>query len=183
MKKLLTPIVLLFVLSACEKTEYFQPEYYYEIRIDSVLNRTGSKSIPIDSNGYYHLKIDNPYSKQQTHRVVGTFLIDGKEPKYPHKIDFESNLYWVLQRGDTIATIRQTYINYFTGQFTSVQLPPFMALKSEMVKTTNTASYTGKNGEFSNMIAPIKEMIGDTMILKSENTLSKKIAITKIILE
>jgi len=182
MKKLLTPIVCLLFI-ACEKQEHYEPVHTYQIQIDSVLNRTGTQSLPIDSNGFYHLKLNNPYSKQQTHRVVGKFLIDGKEPNYPHKIDWESNLYWVLQRGDTIATIRETYINYFTGQFTSVQLPPFVALKSEMVPTTNMASYTGKNGEFSNMIAPIKEMIGDTMVLKSENTLSKKIVITKIVLE
>jgi hypothetical protein len=33
------------------------------------------------------------------------------------------------------------------------------------------------------MIGPIKEMIGDTMVLKAENTLSKKIVYTKIIIE
>lgn len=184
MKKLLTPIVCLFLLISCQKDEIY-PEaiYNYELRIDSVLNRAGTKSLPKDSNGYYHLVINNPYSTQQTHRVVGRFLVNNKPAQYPHKIEWESNLFWSIQRGDTIATISETYINYFTGQFTIVKLPPFIALKSELVPTTNIASYTSKDGEFSNMIGPIKEMIGDTMVLKAENTLSKKIVYTKIIIE
>ena len=182
MKKLLTPIFCLLFI-ACEKTYVSEPESVYELSIDSVLNRAGSLSLPKDSNGYYHLAINNPYSQQQSHRVVGKFLVNGKPAAYPQKIEFESNLYWALQRGDTIAQISETYINYFTGQFTIVQLPPFIALKSEMVPTTNKVSYTSNKGEFSNMIAPIKEMKGDTMILKAENTLSKKIVYTKIVIE
>ncbi len=56
-------------------------------------------------------------------------------------------------------------------------------LSTNDIRTTNIASYTSKDGEFSNMIGPIKEMIGDTMVLKAENTLSKKIVYTKIIIE
>jgi len=182
MKKLLTPIVCLLFI-ACEKTEIVQPIKNYELVVDSVLNRTGNESLPKDNNGFYHLRIYNIYSAQQAHRVVGKLLVNGKEPIPAEKLEFESNLYWVLKRGDTTAIITTSYVNYFTGQFTIVQLPPFIALKSELVPTSNFASYTGKNGEFSNMIAPIKEMIGDTMILQTKHTLSKKIVYTKIVLE
>jgi len=184
MKKLLTPIVCLLLLASCQKDEtYIEPIYNYELVIDSVLNRVGDKSLSKDSNGYYHLVINNTYSQQQTHRVVGKFLVNGQQPNYPHKIEWESNLFWSVQRGDTVATISEAYVNYFTGQFTIVKLPALVALKSELVPTTNIASYTGKNGEFSNMIGPIKEMIGDTMVLKAHNTLSNKIVYTKIVIE
>ena len=92
-------------------------------------------------------------------------------------------MYWILRKGDTVATITQTYVNYFTGQFTIVQLPPLISSKDELVPTVNKASYSGKGGEINTIIAPIKEMRGDTMVLKAENTLSKKVVYTKIVLE
>ncbi len=182
MKKLLTPIVCLLFI-ACEKTTVVPNiEPSIDFRIDSVLNQSGTQSILKDSNGYYHLKLI-VNDKQQFHRVTGKFLVNGKEPLPNAKIGWESNMYWVLQRGDTIATITQTYVNYFTGQFTIVQLPPLIASKDELVPTINKVSYTGKGGEINTIIAPIKEMAGDTMIIKAFNIEYKKNIFTKIVLE
>ncbi len=120
---------------------------------------------------------------QQFHRITGKILVNGKEPIPNQKVDWESNMYWILRRGDTVATITQAYVNYFTGQFTIVNLPPLISSKDELVTTINKASYSGKGGEINTIIAPIKEMVGDTMIVRARNFESNKFFITKIVLE
>ncbi len=181
MKKLLTPIVcLLFV--ACEKTDVIQPTKEYQFTIDSVLTQNGLRSLPKDQNGLYHLKITTVGSSQ-SHRVVGKILVNGKEPYPNERVNYESNLYWWLRQGDTTATITQAYVNYFTGQYTIVNLPPMIANKDELVPTTNCCSYSGKGGEINTVIAPIREMIGDTLVLKAIHTPSNKTIFTKIVIE
>ena len=181
MKKL---IPLLLLLSACTKEDEYIPQKEYTVTIDSVLTQNGLRSLPKDQNGFYHLKITS-IGTPQSHRVTGRILVNGKEPYPNENVNFESNLYWWLRRGDEIVTITKTYINYFTGQFTIVKLPPLISTKDELVPTSNFVSYSGKNGEINNMIAPVKEMKGDTMILKARHwTMDSTIVIyTKIILE
>jgi len=58
-----------------------------------------------------------------------------------------------------------------------------VASKDELVPTINKASYSGTNGEINTVISPIREMIGDTMIIQAKHTLSSKNIYTKIILE
>jgi hypothetical protein len=182
MKKLLTPLVLSIVLFSCYKKDDIQPPKVYTFTIDSVLTQTGLRSLPKDQNGLYHLRITTVGSSQ-SHRVVGRILVNGKEPYPAERISFESNLYWWLRQGDTTATITQAYVNYFTGQYTIVQLPPMIANKDELVPTTNCCSYSGKGGEVNTVIAPIREMIGDTMVLKAYHYPSNKTLFTKIVLE
>ena len=154
----------------------------YSIKIDSVLNSNGTRSILYDANGYYHLKLDA--TKNQTlSRVTGTILLKGKEPYPPEKVEWESNLFWSIKRGDTVAIITKSYINYFTGQYTIINLPPLISSKDELVPTSNFASYSGKGGEINNMIAPIYKMKGDTLILKTTHSVTKQIIFTKIVLE
>ena len=176
-------IPLLFILIGCEKEdELILSKKTFSIKIDSVLNSSGTKSLLFDANGFYHLKLDA--TKNQTlSRVTGTILLNGKEPIPPEKVEWESNLYWSIKRGDTVAIITKSYINYFTGQFTIVQLPPLISSKDELVPTVNKASYSGKGGEINTIIAPIKEMKGDTMVIKGHNFESNKIVYTKIVLE
>jgi hypothetical protein len=182
MKKLLTPIILLFVLVSCEKRDYIEPIKDYTFSIDSVLTRDGLRSLPKDINGYYHLKI-TVNGTPQSHRITGRILVNNRQPNPSEKIDWESNMYWWLRRGDTLATVTKSYINYFTGQFTIVQLPPMVSRKDELVRTINLASYSGTNGEINTIISPIREMIGDTMVVQAKHTLSNKTLYTKIILE
>ena len=177
-------IPLLFFLVGCSKEEaaLILSKKTFSLKIDSVLNSTGTRSVLYDNNGYYHLKLD--ITRNQTlSRVTGKILADGKEPYPPEKVDWESNLYWSIKRGDTVAIITKSYINYFIGLYTIVSLPPLIASKDELVPTSNFASYSGKGGEINNMIAPIYKMKGDTLILKTTHSTSKQIVYTKIVLD
>lgn len=179
MKKLI-PLLILF--SACTKEDEYIPQKEYTFTIDSVLTQNGVRSLPKDQNGLYHLKITT-IGTPQSHRVTGRVLVNGKEPLPPENISFESNLFWWLRRGDTTATITQAYINYFTGQYTIVNLPPMIANRDELVATANCCSYSGTKGEINTIVAPIREMIGDTLVLKSTHSPSNKIIYTKIVIE
>ena len=179
MKKLI-PLLILF--SACTKDDIIVPQKNYTFSVDSVLTQSGKNSLVKDANGYYHLKLISN-SNQQPHRITGRILVNGKEPIPAENIEFESNLYWWIRRGDTIAYITNAYVNYFTGQYTIVNLPPMIASKDELVPTINKSSYSGKYGEVNTIIAPISEMKGDTMIVKARHSLSNTIVFTKIVLE
>ena len=178
--KRLIPLLILF--SACTKDDVVVPQKNYTFSIDSVLTQNGTKSLSIDANGYYHLKLI-PNSNQQPHRITGRILVNGKEPYPAENIEFESNLYWWIRKGNTIVDITKSYINYYTGQYTIVSLPPMIASKDELVPTINKASYSGTNGEINTVIAPISEMKGDTMVVKAFNYNAKKTIYTKVILD
>ena len=178
--KRLIPLLILF--SACSKDDVIVPQKNYTFSIDSVLTQSGIKSLPIDANGFYHLKLI-PNSNQQPHRITGRILVNGKEPIPAESIVWESNLYWWLRKGDTSAYISKSYINYFTGQFTIINLPPMIVYKDELVPTINKSSYSGTKGEINTIIAPISEMKGDTMVIKAFNYNAKKTIYTKVILD
>ena len=181
MKYILIPLTFLFVIG-CSKENDNIPIQNYSLTIDSVLTRSGNQSLPLDQNGYYHLKLIT-LGGSQSHRVTGRLLVNGKEPYPPQRVEWESNLYWWLRKGDTTAYITKSYINYFTGQFTIVKLPSMISSKDELVPTTNSSSYSGTNGEVNTIIAPIREMIGDTLVLKASHYKTNKIIYTKIVLE
>ena len=180
MKKL---IPLLFLFSCSKDTTISIPKKEFTLVIDSVLNQSGTKSLPKDSNGFYHLKLINS-NNQTLSRVTGKILLNGKPPLQPKQyVEWESNLYWYITPGDTLIKITKSYINYYTGQFTIINLPPIISNTNELVKTTNTTSINSDNGIINNMIAPIYKMKGDTMILKASHVESKLVVYTKIILE
>jgi hypothetical protein len=179
MKKLI-PLLILF--SACTKEDDYIPQKEYTFTIDSVLTKDGTRSLPKDSNGFYHLSLMRN-ANQQPHRITGRILVNGKEPYPVEKIDWENNMFWWIRKGDTTANITKAYVNYFTGQFTIVNMPPLIASKDELVPTINKTSYSGTNGEINTIIAPISEMIGDTMVVKSKHSISNKILYVKIVLE
>ena len=175
-------IPFLFLFTTCKKEDSIAPQKNYTFSIDSVLTQSGTKSLPIDANGFYHLKLI-PNSNQQPYRVTGRILVNGKEPIPAENIEWESNLFWWIRRGDVVAYITKSYINYYTGQYTIVNLPPMIASKDELVPTINKASYSGTNGEINTIIAPISEMKGDTMVIKAFNYNAKKTIYTKVILD
>jgi len=178
--KRLIPLLILF--SACSKDDVLVPQKNYTFSIDSVLTQSGTKSLPIDANGFYHLKLI-PNANQQPYRVTGRILVNGKEPIPAENIEWESNLYWWILKGNVVAYITKSYINYYTGQYTIISLPPMLASKDELVPTINKASYSGKNGEINTIISPISEMKGDTMVIKAFNYNAKKTIYTKVILD
>ena len=179
--KILIPLLILFAACTKKEDDYIAKKQY-SFTIDSVLKQNGKQSLPKDQNGLYHLKITS-VGTPQSHRVTGRVLVNGKEPFPPEKISFESNLFWWLRQGDTTAIITQSYVNYFTNQFTIINLPSMIASKDELVPTTNSSSYSGTNGEVNTIIAPIREMIGDTLVLKASHSITNKIIYTRIVLE
>jgi hypothetical protein len=178
--KRLIPLLILF--SACTKQDIVTPQKNYTFTIDSVLTENGIKSLSVDNNGFYHLKLDIT-KNQNPHRITGKILVNGKEPTPSEKIEWESNLNWTLKKDDTIAYITKSYINYYTGKYTIVNLPPFVSSVTELVPTINPSSYSGTNGQINIMIAPISKMKGDTMVVKGFNYNSNKTIYTKIVLE
>ncbi len=146
-------VVLLFW--SCSKEEYNED---YSLPMPT-LELDGR--LPIDQNGYYHLVLDST-TNQTIHRISGSVL----NTTEPTKVSWSSNLYWWLKQGDTIANITKTYINYFTGEVTYVNLPPLVNYKDYLVPTINSASYVDKNGQINTMIAPIYRMKNDTLVIE-----------------
>ena len=118
--------------------------------------------LPIDSNGYYHLTLKkDENSWQTTHRVDGV-VTDEFGPSFYQRVTWESNLYWYL--GDTLGYVVKkalsddvVYVSYDT-----IYITGFNGME---VPTTNGVSYSNEDGEISNMIAPVKSMEGDTLLL------------------
>jgi len=127
-------------------------------------------------DGYYELNLDR--SKNQTiQRITGVLLRNGKpiedlwSGSQPKMVNWESNLYWWFLEGETVVNITKTYLNLFTGELVYVNLPPLLNWSDVIVPTINNSSYTDENtGIVNAVIAPIQEMIGDTMKIKMTYT-------------
>src|SRR6056300_1556090 len=137
-------LIVVLLLSSCSKEEYIEDIVLYPPTLEL------DGRLPIDENGYYHLVLDST-TNQTIHRISGKV----SNIKEPTKLHWNSNLYWWLNGGDTIANITKAYINYFTGEFTYVNLPPFVNWKKALVPTINSTSIVGTNGEINTVIAPI----------------------------
>jgi hypothetical protein len=153
-------IVTLF-LSSCELIEIEDYISQDELKKSNIILELDGR-LPLDENGYYHLVLDS--TKNQTlHRISGYVSYT----LHPLKVDWNNNLYWWLPANSTVAEITKTYINYFTGEITYVNLPPLKNWKDELVPTINKASYPSDDGEINTMIAPIYKMRKDTMVVKA----------------
>jgi len=136
------------------------------------LNDNPTYQLSKDSNGFYILTLDR--SKNQTiQRITGKLLRNESPiedlwsgPQY-NKVKWESNLYWWLLEGETVANITKTYLNLFTGELVYINLPPLINWEDVIVPTINKSSYSNtETGIVNTVIAPIQEMIGDTMKIK-----------------
>jgi hypothetical protein len=134
--------------------------------------------LPMDVNGYYHLKL-NPSSNQTIHRITGRVY----NTTEPTKVEWESNLYWWFLKGQVVAEITKTYFNPFTGELQYVNLPPLINWQDVLVPTINSASYVGKDGEINTVIAPIYRMKNDTLVVKMKVSERNIIQSIKIVLE
>lgn len=162
MAKYFRLFIVIFLFTSCTIEDYVPIEESEEIS-NVILELDGR--LPLDERGYYHLVLDS--TKNQTlHRVSGYIL----NLNHPLKVDWKSNLYWWLPAGSTVAQITKTYINYFTGELTYVNLPPFTNWKDELVPTINPASYPSSKGEINTMIAPIYKMKNDTLVITARIT-------------
>ena len=151
-KKILNRLSLTFIsilLVSCEDTN----NYNYNIEFDLRLNQ--------DENGYYHLTLDR-YNWQTLHRVTASVKGENQKGLENFWIEWDANLYWYI--GDTLGYVvsrglnsELQYVNYDTNYvtwFTGFEVP-----------TTNQVSYSGEDGMLNNMIAPVRSMIGDTLML------------------
>ena len=133
-----------------------------------------------NSEGYYELVL-NKFSNQTIQRITAKLtqnnfpIQDNYGNIQPKLIEWESNLYWWLKKGDTVAQITKTYFNKLTGEITYTNLPPLINWQDELVSTINSSSYTSdQTGLVNTVIAPIREMSGDTLkiIVKYNHLLS-----------
>ena len=113
-----------------------------------------------DSNGYYHLTVDRG-SWQTIHRVSGSITQDGFGVEN-FRVDWESNLYWYM--GDTLGYVVKRGLNW-NLEYVSYDTVYITGFTGQEVPTSNQVSLSNGSGEFNNMIAPVKTMVGDTMKL------------------
>lgn len=165
-------LIVILLLGSCTKEQYIEDI----VSIPPTLELDGR--LPIDENGYYHLVLDS-LRNQTIHRISGKVL----NTTEPTKVSWSSNLYWWLRDGDTIANITKTYINYFTGELTYVNLPPLINWKDALVPTINPSSYVDDNNEINTMIAPIYRMKNDTLVVECRVNEWDIIKNIKIVLE
>ncbi len=134
---------------------------------DEGLNDDPKFRLPKDANGYYYMTLTK--GGQNIQRISARLLdgdkvVDTKCCGPIQKLSWESNRYWWILSGDTVANITKTYFNTFTGQLQYSNLPPLINWKDELVPTINSSSYTDEfTGRGSTVIAPIGKMKGDTL--------------------
>ena len=160
---LLLSIFLLFSFYGCgdddiwswlEDDDDYKDEYeHYIFEIDPRLS--------VDDNGNYHLTL-NRNSWQTLHRISGHVSDDEGRNVEGFWVEWDSNLLWYL--GDTLGYIINRYLNN-SGVYVSVDTSYIIGFSGQEVPTSNQISYSNSNGEINNMIAPVRSMVGDTMIL------------------
>lgn len=165
-------ILVLSVFSFSCSNEDFIIDNGASIKLEFLegLNNDPNFKLPKDSNGYYYLTLDG---EGQTNSRISVRLTRNGEPVYSayngyqQELEWSSNLYWWLLKGDLVANITKSYFNYFTGAYTYSNLPPLINWKEQLVETINSSSYTDdKTGIGNTVIGPIQEMLGDTMMIK-----------------
>ena len=175
--KFLKFCILIIITSSCSQGDMIL-DNGEGITIEFIdgLNDDPRYQISKDNNGFYEL-ILNPYSNQTPQRITGKILrngeplVDSSNGDQPKKVSWESNLYWWLLEGDTVANITQTYINEFTGELVYINLPSIINWRDELVPTINSNSYTDQEtGIVNTVISPIYIMKGDTMKIKMSYT-------------
>lgn len=174
MKYLKFFFLFFFILDCSNKITFI--DYGDDITIEFLegLNDDPNFTLSKDVNGFYRLKLDR--NRNQTiQRITGRLIRNDGRPietlsgGLRQKVEFSSNLYWWLLEGDTVANITNTFINPLTGELVYTNLPPLINWRDVLVPTINQSSYTDDNtGVFNTVIAPIRNMEGDTMKITAE---------------
>lgn len=163
---------MFFILSSC-----YNDFDENSLILDDSYELTIDARLPSYGDGYYELSLNNN-TVQTIHRLSGRLLKNGKEPYPPEKVYWESSHTWTLS--DSLGYIIRRVIDY-NGNWKNVDTLFIRGYKNSIVPTINCCSYSGTNGEINTVIAPIKEMKGDTLIIKTK--FKKETKITKIILK
>jgi len=166
MKKLLL-ISLIFFLTSCDK-EIITPDIpkpKLSLSIDPLL--------PIDSNGYYHFKLfnRNPLGNN-LHKFTGKMLINNNPPPIgePVIVTYKCSHYGLLPKGGVVITGKKSYINTFTGMWTTVILPSNIAMVDFIFPIITSSCYVNRfTGDINGVVEPTYEMKGDTMIIAAKS--------------
>ena len=184
-------ILILFVsVSACTKDIFTKdatpvaPTPTITFTIDSALNQAGTRSLPLDNNGYYHMPL-NPNSNQTFSRITGRVLVDGKPNPIPSPVglnlNWESDHYWVILKGSNVATIYKTYFNAFAGKLMTVELGVLKSNITTLVPTVNSVSIpSSSTGEVNTIFGPAYPMKGDTVTVLANLHYTIEIPVDKL---
>ena len=150
-------LALSLLLFSCEDSIVEPVPDNYTMELDGRLDTT--------LEGFYKLKLDSSNNSVQTiHRITGQLLNNGEEPNPPQLVEWESSHSWTVN--DTAYVFIRRTINYL-GEWVNVDTIYVTGFAGSIVPTINEFSYSGTDGEINTVIAPIDEMVGDTMIVKA----------------
>ena len=153
---LVSVLVFLILLTSCTKEDDITIPDNYTMELDGRLDTT--------NEGLYKLELNSSDNSIQTiHRISGKLLNNGEEP-YPQLVEWESSHNWTLN--DTAYVIVRRTINVL-GDWVVIDTSYVTGFNGSSVPTINEFSYSGDGGEINTVIAPIDEMVGDTLIVKA----------------
>jgi len=151
-------LALSLLLFSCEDNIVDSIPDNYTMELDGRLDTT--------LEGFYKLKLNSTTNSIQTiHRITGQLLNNGEEPNPPQLVEWESSHSWTVN--DTAYVFIRRTINYL-GNWVNVDTIYVTGFGGSVVPTINEFSYSGTDGEINTVIAPIDEMVGDTMIVKAK---------------
>ncbi len=149
-------LMLLGTLTSCTEDPISDIPDNYTMELDGRLDTT--------NEGLYKLELNSTDNSIQTiHRITGKLLNNGEEP-YPQLVEWESSHQWTLN--DTAYVFIRRTINVL-GDWVDVDTTYVTGFAGTVVPTINEFSYSGDGGEINTVIAPIDEMVGDTLIVKA----------------
>ena len=149
--------MLLGTLTSCTDDPLSDLPDNYTMELDGRLDTT--------NEGLYKLELNSTDNSIQTiHRITGKLLNNGEEP-YPQLVEWESSHQWTLN--DTAYVFIRRTINVL-GDWVDVDTTYVTGFAGTIVPTINEFSYSGTGGEINTVIAPIDEMVGDTLIVKAK---------------
>lgn len=150
-------LMLLGTLTSCTEDPISDIPDNYTMELDGRLDTT--------NEGLYKLELNSTDNSIQTiHRITGKLLNNGEEP-YPQLVEWESSHQWTLN--DTAYVFIRRTINVL-GDWVDVDTTYVTGFAGTIVPTINEFSYSGDGGEINTVIAPIDEMVGDTLIVKAK---------------
>ena len=145
------------LLSSCNNYPISNIPDNYTMVLDGRLDTT--------NQGLYKLKLNSTQNSIQTiHRITGKLLNHGHEPLHPQLVEWESSHQWTLN--DTAYVFIRRTINVL-GDWVDVDTTYVTGFAGTIIPTINEFSYSGTGGEINTVIAPIDEMVGDTLIVKA----------------
>lgn len=150
-------LILLGLLTSCTEDPLSDFPDNYTMELDGRLDTT--------NEGLYKLELNSTDNSIQTiHRITGKLLNNGEEP-YPQLVEWESSHQWTLN--DTAYVFIRRTINIL-GDWVNVDTTYVTGFAGSIVPTINEFSYSGTGGEINTVIAPVDEMVGDTLIVKAK---------------